>query len=192
MRHDAYRALRLHQPGLRPDLHAGGDDAGGGLRALRRPAAPLRARLAVAAAAGGDGGPLAHHGEPLRQVLPARDLSRGRGLDLRGRQHADAGGPHAPHRGVPRLRRRHRALPAQAALRHLRGVRLRPEGGEDPARRTPSGARRSSPSTAPRGCRTTISSPRTPSSSAGTATRRSRRRWISGGSRWRPTPGATS
>ena len=47
-------------------------------------------------------------------------------------------------------------------------------------------------STAPRGCRTTISSPRTRSSSAGTATRRSRRRWTSGGSRWRHTPSATS
>ena len=81
---------------------------------------------------------------------------------------------------------------APRALEPRRGVRVRPAGREDPARRRREGPAPSSAATARPGCPPTRPSPRTRSSSAATAARRSPRRWRSGGRSSRTTPSATS
>ena len=78
LRRPPHGRLRLHPSRLRPDLLAGRPDAGGRLRALRRPQAAARARLAVAAAARGGRGHVADAGQPLCQVLPPCGAARGR------------------------------------------------------------------------------------------------------------------
>ena len=128
--------------------------------------APLRARLALAAAAAETAGHVANHGQPLRQVLPAPALPRGRDLDLRRREHPDPGGPdarsspssppRAPTSGSSRTSSASTSSRSSSSAR--RWARSRP--------RTPRRAGRSSRTTAPRACRRTISSPRTRSSSA--------------------------